>query len=175
MTQYFIIPGLGNSGPEHWQTWMEQQGPNFRRIDQREWDAPSCPDWLDAIDQALEGRDLSQVVLVAHSLGCSTVAHWAKRSGKVIKGALLVGPSDIEAPVYTFEAKGFAPIPLERIPFPTIVVASTNDVWVSLERASFFAAHWGSELVNVGEAGHINAVSGYGPWPAGLEILSRLG
>jgi uncharacterized protein len=175
MTTYFIIPGLGNSGPEHWQTWFEKQGSNFHRIDQEEWDAPVCSDWLDHIDSALEGKDLSNIVLIGHSLGCSAIAHWAKRSGKVVKGAMLVAPSDIEAPVYTFDAKGFAPIPLDKIRFPTIVVASTNDAWVSLERATYFAAQWGSELVEVGEAGHINAISGYGQWPAGLQILSGLG
>jgi predicted alpha/beta hydrolase family esterase len=92
-----------------------------------------------------------------------------------IKGALLVAPSDIEAPAYTFKAEGFAPIPLERLPFPTIVVASSNDVWVSLERARFFADAWGSEFLNIGEAGHINAASGHGEWREGMDILKRLG
>jgi predicted alpha/beta hydrolase family esterase len=175
MSTYFIIPGLGNSGPEHWQTWFESQGPDFTRIQQREWDAPDLEDWLANIDKALEGQDLSQVILIGHSLGCATIAHWAKRSGKLIKGALLVAPSDLEAPVYTFPAAGFTPIPLERIPFPTIVVASTDDVWVSLERAMFFANSWGSSFVNIGAAGHINAVSGHHQWAEGLEILKRLG
>ena len=175
MTHYFIIPGLGNSGPGHWQTWFESLGPEFTRIQQQEWDAPALSDWLDAIDAALEGRDLSQVILIGHSLGCVTIAHWAKRSGHRIKGAMMVAPSDIDAPVYTFPATGFTPIPLERIPFPTIVVASTDDVWVSLERAQFFADHWGSELVNIGAAGHVNAVSGHHQWTEGLEILRRLG
>lgn len=175
MTRYFIIPGLGNSGPEHWQTWFESQGPQFIRIQQTEWDAPDLDDWLGNIDAALEGQDLSQVVLIGHSLGCATIAHWARRSGKVVKGALLVAPSDLEAPVYTFPATGFTPIPLERIPFPTIVVASTDDVWVSLDRAKFFADRWGSAFVNIGAAGHINAASGHHHWSAGLELLGKLG
>lgn len=36
MTNYFIIPGLGNSGDEHWQTFFEQTGNNFQRIVQQE-------------------------------------------------------------------------------------------------------------------------------------------
>jgi predicted alpha/beta hydrolase family esterase len=175
MTRYFIIPGLGNSGPEHWQTWFESRGPEFIRIHQREWDAPELDDWLANIDKALAGEDLSEVVLVGHSLGCATIAHWARHSGKLVKGALLVAPSDIEAPVYTFSATGFAPMPLGRIPFPTIVVASTDDVWVSLERAEFFAHHWGSRLVNIGAAGHINAASGHHQWKEGLDLLKSLG
>src|SRR5512142_345110 len=107
MTNYFIIPGLGNSGPEHWQTYFEKQGGNFQRINQNEWDAPLCTDWISAIDKVVSGCDLSTVVLIAHSLGCSTIAHWAQKYRRQIKGALLVGPSDIESPVYDFPAKGF--------------------------------------------------------------------
>lgn len=174
MTNYFIIPGLGNSGEEHWQTFFEQAGNNFHRIVQQEWDAPDCNDWITAIDKALENYDLSTVVLIGHSLGCITIAHWAKRSAKKIKGALLVAPSDIEAPVYSFPATGFTPIPVDKINFRTIVVASENDEWVSLERAKLFAANWGSEFISIGNAGHINAASGYGQWQQGLEILKSL-
>jgi len=175
MSTYFIIPGLGNSGPEHWQTWFETQGPEFHRVEQKEWDAPDRDDWLVNIEKALKGQDLSQVVLIGHSLGCVAVAHWAKRYGHVIRGAMLVAPSDIDAPVYTFPATGFSPIPLEKIPFPTIVVASMDDVWVSLDRAKFFADNWGSGFVNIGAAGHINSASGHHRWTKGLEILKRLG
>lgn len=177
MTHYFILPGLGNSGPEHWQTWFEQSGDHFTRINQADWDAPLCKDWVDTIDKALEGQDLENVVLIGHSLACSTIAHWARQTGKVIKGALLVAPSDLEAPQYkdTFPAKGFAPIPVEKFRFKTIVVASEDDIWVSFERAQYFADQWGSEFISLGQAGHINAASGYGKWEEGLEILKRLG
>lgn len=174
MTHYFIIPGLGNSGPQHWQTYFENNLPNARRINQQDWDAPSCDDWLENITNVLKGYNLAEVVLIGHSLGCATIAHWAKRTGKTIKGALLVAPSDIEQPVYTFPATGFTPIPKEIIPFKTIVVGSSNDEWVSLERAQYFAKCWGSEFVDIGKAGHINADAGYGEWPFGLDLLKKL-
>jgi uncharacterized protein len=113
------------------------------------------------------------VVLIGHSLGCTTIAHWAAKHQVPIKGALLVAPSDIEQPVYTFPATGFAPIPLLKLPFPSIVVASEDDPWVSIERAKFFASSWGSSFINIGEAGHINVPSGYGPWEEGLTILEQ--
>ncbi|MFN8251795.1 MAG: alpha/beta hydrolase [Ferruginibacter sp.] len=173
MTHYFIIPGLGNSGPLHWQTWFEEKLPNCTRINQEEWDAPDCQNWLSQINAALEGYNPKNIVLIGHSLGCATIAHWARQSGQQVKGALLVAPSDIEAPVYTFPATGFTPVPLEKIHFPTIVVASSNDEWVTVERAAFFAACWGSKLVNIGEAGHINAASGYYAWQQGLDLLQE--
>jgi uncharacterized protein len=174
MTNYLIIPGLGNSGPKHWQSWLEEQGDNFYRVQQQEWDAPACADWIANIDQKVLGFDPSTVVLIGHSLGCTAIAHWAKQYNRTIKGALLVAPSDIERPAYTFPSTGFAPISLDKINFKTIVVASTNDIWVTLERAAFFASNWGSELVNIGDAGHINADSGHWHWEEGLEILNRL-
>ena len=174
-TNYFIIPGLGNSGPDHWQSNFERSAPNFRRIIQEEWDAPLCSDWITTINSTISGYDPATVVLIGHSLVCAAIAHWATQCPTSIKGAMLVAPSDLEAPQYTFPAKGFDPLPKTRLPFPSIVVTSNDDYWVSPERASFFARNWGSELINIGNAGHINAASVYGVWKEGLEVLGRLG
>ena len=174
MTNYFIIPGLGNSGPEHWQTYFEKSGNNFQRVNQEEWDTPTCYDWITRIEKTISQYDPTTVVLIGHSLGCATIAHWARQYTKKIKGALLVAPSDIENPIYTFPRTGFAPMPLSKINFKTIVVASSNDPWVSLKRAKHFADHWGSELIDIGNAGHINVASGYGKWKQGFEILEKL-
>ncbi|MGF2412540.1 MAG: RBBP9/YdeN family alpha/beta hydrolase [Ferruginibacter sp.] len=174
MTNYFIVPGLGNSGPEHWQTFFEKSGNNFRRINQEEWDAPNCKDWVSKIENTLSVFDLATVVLIGHSLGCSAIVHWARQYGKKIKGALLVAPSDVEALQYTFPAKGFDPIPKTTLNFKTIVVASEDDPWVILDRAKYFADNWGSKFINIGNAGHINVTSGYGEWIDGLKILKGL-
>jgi len=142
---------------------------------QQEWDAPTCSVWIETIDKAISNTDPSTIVLIGHSIGCSTIAHWANQYKKKIKGALLVAPSDVEALHYTFPAKGFKPMPVEKINFPTIVVASSDDQWVSLERAKYFADCWGSQFINIGNAGHINAASGHYEWKEGLDILKRLG
>ena len=174
MTNYLLIPGLGNSGPEHWQTFFENSGDNFKRINQQEWDVPNCNDWVTTINNTISEYDPTAVILIGHSLGCTTIAHWATRYKKKIKGALLVAPSDVEAQQYSFPAKGFSPAPTEKINFKTIVVASEDDPWVSLERAKYFAGNWGSEFINIGKAGHINAASGHYKWIDGLKILERL-
>jgi len=91
-----------------------------------------------------------------------------------VRGALLVAPSDPEGPSYPEGPTGFAPMPLQRLPFPSIVVASRDDQYVTIERAREYATAWGSELVDVGDAGHINSSSGLGSWPAGYGLLQRL-
>ncbi len=88
-----------------------------------------------------------------------------------MRGAFLVGPSDVEAPDYPAEGRSFLSMPLVRLPFPSIVVASTNDEYVSNERAEKFARAWGSRFLVIGAAEHSNAASGYGPWPEGERML----
>jgi uncharacterized protein len=172
---YFIIPGHGNSGLEHWQTYFEQTSRQFQRIHQVDYETPNCQDWIDTIDNAITKVDISSVVLIAHSLGCATVAHWANKYPRAIKGAFLVAPSDLEMPQYAaFPVTGFTPIPLNKLPFKSVVVASQNDIWVTFERANQFALAWGSKLINIGDKGHINTASGFGEWQEGLELLKNL-
>jgi serine hydrolase len=168
-----LLPGLYDSGPQHWQTlWMKGR-PGFRRVEQRDWEAPRIGDWVACLDAAIRGAG-SSALLAAHSAACALVAHWAAAHPRAIRGALLVGPSDVEAPSYPKGPTGFAPMPLAPLPFPTTVVASSDDPYVSLVRARQFALAWGSRLVEIGPAGHINSASGLGEWPAGLELLHEL-
>ena len=51
MTNYLIVPGLGNSGPEHWQTYFQHSNKCFFRIEQREWEKPICDEWIETIDK----------------------------------------------------------------------------------------------------------------------------
>jgi len=87
---------------------------------------------------------------------------------------LLVAPSDTEAPSYPPGTSGFTPMSTQRLPFPSIMVASTDDPYVTPERAEIFSQAWGSELVWLENAGHINGQTGFGPWPEGLRLLSSL-
>jgi uncharacterized protein len=167
------IPGLGGSGPQHWQSIWEKQY-NFIRIEQSDWETPVCADWIENINNAVNRYDPAGVILVSHSLACSALAYWAQKFNVKIKGALLVAPADSEAESFPTVTSGFSPMPLFKFPFPSIVVSSTNDFYVTAERAKLFADSWGSEFINVGDAGHINVGSGYGEWDEGSELLKRL-
>ena len=172
-TPVLILPGIGNSGPEHWQTLWEQIHPHCRRVNQRDWDGPLCEEWVSALDAAVTACS-SPPVLVAHSLGCLLVAHWARRSAKPIKGALLVAVPDPDGADFPAEVRGFSPVPLRPFAFPNIVVASSDDPHGSLAYARRCAVAWGSEFVEIGKAGHINADSGLGEWTYGYTLLQKL-
>jgi uncharacterized protein len=172
-TAIFLLPGLYNSGPQHWQThWEAEYG--FMRIEQKDWETPVCEDWINTIDVEIARQNLSNVILIGHSLACCTIVHWANKFHRKIKGALLVGPSDVDAPSYPPGTTGFKPMPLNNLPFPSIVIASSNDEYVSMERARHFAYCWGSELHNIGDYGHINSSSNLGLWPEGYMLLEKI-
>jgi predicted alpha/beta hydrolase family esterase len=166
-----IVAGLWNSGPQHWQTHWEARYSKWERVAHRDWQAPDRDEWvaeLDAAIAACQGRP----ILVAHSLGCMLVAQWAQASSHLnVAGAFLVAPSDVEAPSYPIAPGAFSPIPMQPLPFPSMVVASTDDPYANIERSRAFAQAWGSKLVEIGEAGHINADTGFGPWPEGEQML----
>jgi len=174
MTRTLILPGLHNSDPSHWQSRWEAGDETMERVIQDDWETPHCAEWVARLDQALEPTG-PETLLVAHSAGCALVAHWAVgRSRGRVGGALLVAPSDPEAANFPSGPTGFAPMPLARLPFPSVVVASSNDPFVTIVRAQAFATAWGGEFVMIGEAGHINGASGLGDWPEGLALLRSL-
>lgn len=169
------VPGYTNSGPEHWQTHWEGEHPDVLRVVQRDWDRPVRDEWVDALDRAIRaGRE--PVVLVAHSLGCATVAHWIgthEDTGSAV-GALLVAPADVDQPGWPDEVVGFRPMPLAAMPLESTVVASRDDPWVSIARARTMAEAWGSRFVEAGAVGHLDSSSGLGDWPAGWCLLDEL-
>lgn len=173
MTQVLVLPGIFNSGPGHWQSRWEALHPEFRRVVQSDWDRPDCRAWVERLEGvvASSGPD---TVLVAHSLGCLTVAHWAAASIHRIRGAMLVAAPDPAGSAFPPEARGFAPVPLQPLPFSSILVASTDDPYGGVEYAQRCGSAWGSEVVVAGALGHINAVSGLGDWPTGYELLRKL-
>lgn len=172
-----ILPGLGNSGPKHWQSEWERMDASMHRVLQSEWDAPHCADWVQTLNSEIANSN-TPVVLVTHSSSCALVAHWAKQANPEqlarVRGALLVAPSDPTGPNYPMGPTGFAPVPLNELPFRSIVVASDDDIYVTESQARAYADAWGSRFVLLKGAGHINSDSGLGQWPEGTKLLNEL-
>lgn len=167
-----IVPGLWNSGPRHWQSLWHERYPQWLRAQHRDWTNPDKDEWVAELDAAVAACK-GAPILVAHSLGCILVAHWA-RCGSPLKvaGAFLAAPSDVEASSYPVDPNGFAPIPMEALPFPSIVLASSDDPYATPERSRALAGAWGSRFVDIGKAGHLNTESGHGAWLEGERLLN---
>ena len=171
-TPVLVLPGLGNSGPQHWQTRWALRHSDWQRVNLGNWDSPVCDDWVRALDVAVQACP-SPPILVAHSLACLLVAHWASRVRARVKGALLVAVPDPQSASFPATARGFAPVPMGPFAFRSLVVASVNDSFGSLAHAKHCAIAWGSSFVDIGQAGHINADSGHGEWEEGYALLQQ--
>src|SRR5436309_1777933 len=141
--QLLIVPGLGGSGPEHRQSLWECSYPGTIRVEQQDWHRPDREQWIGQLEQAV--RDAPGAILIGHSLGCGVIAHLARLEPALsIAGALLVAPADVDAEGHVSpQLREFAPMPLLRLPFPAVVVSSTNDPYIHVERARFLARAWG--------------------------------
>jgi predicted alpha/beta hydrolase family esterase len=175
-----FVPGLRDHVADHWQTLLAAEIPGSRTAPPLTEDKLSRAARVASLDRALAEIE-GPVILVAHSAGCLTVAHWAQAHERPIQGALLATPADIERPLpegyptkAALKAGGWLPVPRAKLPFPSLVAASSNDPLADLDRTVALAIDWGSELALLGDVGHLNPAAGFGPWPAGLDLIAGL-
>jgi predicted alpha/beta hydrolase family esterase len=167
-----MIPGWAGSGPDHWQSRWEAKLSTARRVQQEDWHKPHRAQWAANIVAAVAASS-RPVVLVAHSAGVSSVAHaFAGRpvevAGRVVGAFLVAAPSERALHAIPGMPADFAAHAREKLPFRSVLAASETDPYCTYDEAQELAGAWGAEISNAGDAGHINAASGHGPWPEGL-------
>lgn len=169
-----IVPGLNGSSGDHWQNHWLYDHPQAVLVEQADWDNPHRLQWLHRLEQAV--LDHPDALLVAHSLGAILTAALATSPvSRLVGGALLVAPADIErTSILHARSYDFGAMPTERLPFPALLVASTNDPYMALSKAESAARAWSVPLINLGAAGHINVQSGFGRWARGYELAGQV-
>ncbi len=172
--ELLTLPGFGGSDESHWQSlWEDLYG--MKRVEQKSWDYPLLTDWLESLHASIQSAE-KEVILLPHSLACSLVAHYMQKfSSEKIAGVFFVAPADVDdVSIMPPQIHNFAPMPLDRLECNSLVVASSNDPYITIERAQFLAQKWGSKFVNIGKVGHINSESHIGAWQEGQELLESL-
>lgn len=170
MTKTLIVPGLDGSPAPHWQDWWARTDPNAMLLDMGDTGRPVREVWEATLAVHIMAHPDS--ILVGHSLGAVTIAHLLARwPGLRVRAALLVAPAD---PATSDRTRGFGALPRERFDVPATLVASRNDPWMAFDHSRQLAAHWGADLHDIGHAGHVNAASGFGPWPASKSLRDDL-
>ena len=169
-----IVPGLHGSSVGHWQHWWAVDHAAVHLVEQADWSNPDEERWLDVLERAVVAQPGS--LIVAHSLGTILTAKLAQRpAARLVAGALLVAPADINRTSTLHQRSyDFGAMPHDRLPFPSLVVASRDDVYMSFNKAKELAASWGSGTHDLGYAGHINIQSGFGRWVEGYALASTL-
>ncbi|GAA5014740.1 RBBP9/YdeN family alpha/beta hydrolase [Kitasatospora paranensis] len=171
---YLTVPGYTGSGPDHWQTHLENGHQGFSRVVQRDWDTVDRDRWVARLDEAVRGID-DEVFLIGHSCGSVTIAQWAAtRWDSRAVGALLVAPADIEAADALPAIKVQAPLPTTELPMRTHLVASDDDPFLPLDRGRELATTWGSTFEVVPGGGHLATRDGYGRWDHVARLIERL-
>ena len=175
-----MVPGLREHVAEHWQTLLAQRLPRVRTVAPMGRENLDCAARVAALEHEV-GRIGGPVILVAHSGGVITVAHWARKQRRPIRGALLATPPDFEQSMPqgyptmdALRAGGWLPVPRGPLPFRSIVAASRNDPLARFERVTELARDWGGRCVDLGEVGHLNPASGYGEWTRAESLIQEL-
>ena len=179
-TVIVTVPGLRGHVEDHWQTHLAARLPNVRPVPPLGPDNPGLADRVAAL-QAIVAAAGTPVIIVAHSAGVLTTLHWALRHTGPVRGALLVTPPDLAAPLPAgypslalLEEHGWLPVPRRPLPFPSIVAASTNDPLGDPDRVRALAVAWGSRVREIGAVGHLNPASGYGNWPQADLLIDEI-
>lgn len=180
MATVLIVPGLRDDAPGHWQSLLAAGDAGIHSVPVQGKAMLDCAARVQALEDAAQAID-GPLLLVAHSGGCLTVAHWAARMRRPVHAALLAVPPDFDTPMPAgyptrdeLQAAGWFPLPRQRLPFPSLVGASRNDPLASFEAAQSLATDWGSRVVDLGAVGHLNPASGYGPWPQVRDLIDHL-
>jgi predicted alpha/beta hydrolase family esterase len=135
---------------------------------------PVLSEWMTRARASIE-REPRPCFLVAHSLGCTTVAHLTVSDPKLpVRGAFLVAPPDLERPDTPSEIRNFGPTPTPAFSFPAMIIASSNDPMSDLGRSQHLARCWRGAFIDVGPKGHIGENAGLGEWEEGLRLLADL-
>ncbi len=165
-----MVPGWQGSSTDHWQSLWLARLPRAEQLIMDNWQVPRRHVWIEALSRQILDLD-KPVVVVAHSLGCLALSHLPSSAAMRIAGALMVAPIDPEKRALFSD---FGPVPAHRLPYRSIVVASTSDPCCSVRLSAAYARAWASEFVRIPNAGHINVASGHGPWPLGWALLQSL-
>lgn len=164
-----VLPGWKGGTPDIWYEGWVDKLPHARRVEQKDFETPSLDDWTHEIEKQILLSE-RPVALVGHSLGALTIANMADRLAKLpVIAAFLVTPPELSGPstIGSF-LTGFDYEPAAPLPMPSFLVASRTDPFATYAFSERCALAWGAELIDAGDAGHINADSGHGPWPEGL-------
>ncbi|OTG81589.1 alpha/beta hydrolase [Acinetobacter sp. ANC 4648] len=178
MTHTIIVPGVGGSDYDHWQSWLQRQLMSCSRVQQQDWNLPILSHWIANFVSTISKVE-APIQIVAHSFGCLTSVAALNQYPEIaskIKKLILVAPANPSR----FGENGFARDSIGnyaqyfhqlKINVPTELLISENDPWLNFEDAQTLAKSWKIKPSNLGRVGHINVDSGFGAFPEIYDYL----
>ncbi|MBN2896880.1 MAG: alpha/beta hydrolase [Campylobacterales bacterium] len=178
MRKVLILHGWHASPPPHWQDWLARElvsrGVIVAFVQLSNPMNPSLALWLREAAEALAA--LRPDTVVCHSLGNVLWWHLCHTQRALhVESLLMVAPprdlSDYEAVAEFFPVA----LPQELYATESLLVTSEDDPYLNKAEALRFARALGVKHISFQNMGHINAASGYGPWPWMLEQVMAQG
>ena len=178
MIHTVIVPGVGGSESQHWQSWLQGQLMSCSRVQQYDWHRPILKYWVQRFVDTISSIS-DEIQIVAHSFGClTTVAALAQHPElhAKIKNLVLVAPANPAR----FGDQGFARHSQNdyhdyfhhlKLNVPTQLLISENDPWLDFQDAQNLAIAWQLRPITLGQVGHINVASGFGAFPKIFDYL----
>jgi hypothetical protein len=177
---FLIIHGIGGYAGIHWQQWLkerlEYQGHSILMPEMPNPNLPDRNDWLQKVKETVAGIDISQLIIVGHSLGVTTALDYIEQLTKQIHG--LVSVSGF-ASNYGSELNGYF-LRLKQIDFEKVrlnikraaVLYGDNDPYVTQNALEEIANNLGVNAHIIKNGGHLNSESGFSSFKLLLDVIN---
>jgi len=174
-----LLHGWGGSDWPHWQSWLaselvkEYKTVSFPLIMHPHY--PHLNRWKKEVRAYL--RDFRPTTVICHSLANTLWFHLCNEADiepmETVERLVLVAPPSLRCEIETI--KSFFPLeaPKDLHAKSAMLVVSSNDPYMPLKEAWELQERLQIPMKVLNDAGHINAESGYGPWPWMLERLKN--
>ena len=172
-----LLHGWGGSDFPHWQSWIAGELARdygcvcFLRFS--DFDRPKRDLWREELLNTLE--DFRPDIVICHSLANTLWLHISQTQQiNEVQKLYLVAPPSLQCDIQ--ELQEFFPqeIPSTLNAAETLLVCSDNDPYMSIDEAKNLQKKLQIDMKILKDAGHINADSGYGPWPWMLSEVKSL-
>ncbi|WP_373036233.1 RBBP9/YdeN family alpha/beta hydrolase [Sulfurimonas sp.] len=172
-----LVHGWGGSDFPHWQSWLagelakEYGCVSFLKLS--DFDFPNKNKWKEELLKELD--DFKPNIVICHSLGNTLWFHLCNEEDiNEIENLFLVAPPSLNSKIDELENFFPVTVPKDLHAKNSLLICSTNDPYMSLDEAKSLQKSLNVEMEILKDAGHINADSGYGPWPWMLDKLKLI-
>jgi len=173
-----LLHGWGGSDYPHWQAWLacelakEYGTVSFPLIQHPHF--PHLNRWRKEVKAHL--ADFRPDTVICHSLANTLWFHLCNE-GEIapVKRLILVSPPRLDCRIDTIKSFFPVKVPTHLFAENATLIVSTNDPYLTLEEAWKLQERLAIPMKTIEKGGHINADSGYGPWPWILEFLKTDG
>ena len=171
-----LVHGWGGSDFPHWQSWLAGEIAKdystvcFPKLQDTE--LPNKEAWAKQLKEHLES--FQPDIVICHSVANILWFHLCNEAKlQKVKKLYLVAPPSLQCNIEELQSFFPVDIPKDLYAQEVLLIASTNDPYMTLQEAQKLQEDLGVEMKVLQNAGHINTDGGYGEWPWILQDIKN--